>query len=205
MELFYDTETSYFYKDRLAFNHPKQSWVCQLAAILSDEDLIYAQISLYVKPYDRTISKSAENVHGISVSMCEFAGMDESSVIGLFLNMARRADTLVAHNVSFDQQFVESMIQRGLPDVKVSIYDFKHICTMKAGTPVCKLPPNFPGADHKWPKLEELYKYLFGEDLVDAHDAMADVKATRRCYYAMRKLPECRGWFPPLTDTKKGG
>ncbi|HUV85413.1 MAG TPA: hypothetical protein VMV86_06875, partial [Methanosarcinales archaeon] len=57
-------------------------------------------------------------------------------------------------------------------------------CTMLEGTDICKIP-SFRG--NKWPTLKELHKHLFNEDFEDAHDALADVEATRRCYYAIRK------------------
>jgi len=185
LELFYDTETSGFYSDNKKPDDPKQAWACQLAAMLSDEEIIYASFSLFIKPFDRAISKGAQEVHGISVEMCEFAGMDEASVCALFLNMARRADVLVCHNTAFDTKFLEAMIIRAVPDYKVSIHDFKHFCTMKKSTDICKLPTQQGG--YKWPKLTELYWHLFSEGFEDAHDAMGDVKATRRCYYELKK------------------
>jgi DNA polymerase III epsilon subunit-like protein len=34
----------------------------------------------------------------------------------------------------------------------------------------------------KYPKLKELHQFLFGEDFSNAHDAMADIEATKRCF-----------------------
>ncbi len=39
---------------------------------------------------------------------------------------------------------------------------------------------------YKWPKLQETYKFLFGEEFEGAHDAMADVRACARIYFELR-------------------
>ncbi len=38
---------------------------------------------------------------------------------------------------------------------------------------------------YKSPKLEELYKFLFKEDIINAHNAAADVDATARCFFEL--------------------
>lgn len=40
----------------------------------------------------------------------------------------------------------------------------------------------------KWPKLQELYKVLFGHSFEGAHNAMADVVATKDCFWEMVRL-----------------
>jgi len=37
----------------------------------------------------------------------------------------------------------------------------------------------------KWPKLIELHEKLFNEPFANAHDAMADISATRRCFFEL--------------------
>ena len=56
------------------------------------------------------------------------------------------------------------------------------ICTMKIGTDVCKIPGPY---GFKWPKLEELYRHLFGENFIGAHDALSDCQATASCFFKM--------------------
>ena len=52
------------------------------------------------------------------------------------------------------------------------------------GTDFCKIPGYF---GYEWPKLQELYHKLFGCDFEDAYDAMADITATKKCFFEMRK------------------
>lgn len=42
----------------------------------------------------------------------------------------------------------------------------------------------------KWPKLQELYKVLFGHSFEGAHNAMADVVATKRLFLGNGKASE---------------
>lgn len=41
--------------------------------------------------------------------------------------------------------------------------------------------------DFEWTKLQELRYRLFGCDFEDAHDAMADITATMKCFFEMRR------------------
>jgi hypothetical protein len=56
---------------------------------------------------------------------------------------------------------------------------------MEASTDFCKIQGYY---GYKWPKLSELHIKLFGEDFDGAHDALADIEATARCFWEMRKL-----------------
>ena len=63
--------------------------------------------------------------------------------------------------------------------------DERWCCTMIRSTDYCQLPGRY--GKYKWPKLEELHFKLFGESFEGAHDALADIRATMRCYYEMEK------------------
>ena len=56
---------------------------------------------------------------------------------------------------------------------------------MQASTDYCAIPSNSPYGGYKWPKLEELYRKLFGCMFDNAHDALADVEATKKCYFEL--------------------
>jgi DNA polymerase III epsilon subunit-like protein len=47
---------------------------------------------------------------------------------------------------------------------------------------------NLPG--RKKPKLRMLYEHLFGENFAHAHDAMADIEATKDCFVELAKRGE---------------
>ena len=62
-------------------------------------------------------------------------------------------------------------------------YDLDHLrtfCTMKDINHIEDLPK-------KRPKLSLLYTHLFGEVFDHAHDAMADIQATKDCFVELCK------------------
>lgn len=63
-------------------------------------------------------------------------------------------------------------------------------CTCTKSTPILKLPPTekMKAAGMNGPKsagLAECIKHFFNEELTGAHDAMVDVRACARVYYAL--------------------
>jgi len=186
MELFFDTETSGFITDKLPIDHHDQAWVVQLGFILSDSQKIYHEANIMIKGGDRKMGPYAEKVHGISVETSNKFGILELEAFDLFESLLRLKPTLIAHNKQFDLKFMNSisMRYRGNCDL---IKSLPSICTMMESTNYCKLEKK-RGSGYKWPKLEELHKILFDFDFDNAHDALADVHATRNCFYKLVEL-----------------
>ena len=184
MELFFDTETSGFRQVALAHNDPKQAWVVQLGAILSDANHIYAEINFIIRPNGRSIHPGAERVHGISTAVAS-NGVKEELAAAAFSDLLPHCDKLVCHNYKFDIYLVQDLLMRNYYDLEAQqLLEKDYYCTMLNSTQLCKLPSKYKGK-FKWPKLTELYQFLFGYEFDGAHDAMADVRATRECYYKM--------------------
>ncbi|MCK4330868.1 3'-5' exonuclease [candidate division WOR-3 bacterium] len=188
MELFFDTETSGFVNKNLASNHPEQAWIMQIAFILSDEKRIYTEFSSLIRSGGRSCHPSAQAVHQISIEECDKGGMPENEIFDIIGQMFfDDGRYLVAHNYSFDIELLCQYIERN--DCKIEAENLRkipHFCTMKSSTNLCKLPGKF--GKYKWPKLTELHRFLFAEDFEGAHDALADVRATRRCFYKLREI-----------------
>ena len=188
--LFFDTETSDLINFKARDTDPSQPWVCQLAMILDTPDAPPQQVSLIVQSDGLPMSKGAQDVHGISVEIANYCGIESGAALGLFINFALRADLLVAHNYTFDIRLLNIMAKRICNEAAEDMTRVKamsKLCTMQATTKLCQLPYPSGKAGFKWPKLEELHQFLFNEEMENAHDAMADVLATRRCYYELVK------------------
>jgi DNA polymerase III epsilon subunit-like protein len=104
----------------------------------------------------------------------------------IFSGLIYAADVIVCHNVSFDRNVMMSEVLNLNLNVGLR-KNTKIVCTMKHSVNMLKLPLNFPkkGQQYKYPRLEELYQYLFNESMHDkykAHDAMGDVGATTECF-----------------------
>ena len=72
-----------------------------------------------------------------------------------------------------------------ITNLTTDFFNKSKLCTMKSSTGYCKIPGNY---GYKWPKLSELHLKLFGEDFEEAHDASADINATEKCFWEMRKI-----------------
>jgi DNA polymerase III epsilon subunit-like protein len=57
---------------------------------------------------------------------------------------------------------------------------------MKNSTQYCRINGRY--GEYKWPTLSELHKKLFGYDFEKAHNALADIEATAKCFWKMRGL-----------------
>lgn len=185
MELFFDTETSGFINKTKALDDLTQSWICQIAMILSTEEKVIGVFQSYIFDDDREMSKGAYNVHKIGPEITAL-GLPEFAVAPIFKDFLNAANLVVAHNYKFDWPFVRCLLMRTLGEDPKPKESF---CTMEKTTNLLKLrKPNGPG--YKWPKLEELYQYLFDIPLTGAHNAMADTLATKKCYYELKKRGE---------------
>ena len=82
----------------------------------------------------------------------------------------------------FDKKIVGAeMIRLGMKD---ELEKKKSYCTMQSSIDFCKIPGKY---GYKYPKLQELYKKLFGSEFENAHDAMSDIEATEKCFWELRK------------------
>jgi DNA polymerase III epsilon subunit-like protein len=103
----------------------------------------------------------------------------------MFRIAVSRADNVIAHNLDFDERvMLRSQSIAGEND----IVTFKNrICTMKAATPICKIPSAYKAGDYKWPTLTEAHQHFVGRPFEDAHDALNDCLA---CWRVLRALRE---------------
>lgn len=190
MELFFDTETSGMVLWDQRHTDSRQPDLIQLAAILSDKDQIHEEFSVLVNPsWAWTMEQGAQDAHGIQRADIEANGVPTHTAITDFLNLAKKADLIICHNTSFDRKIMNIAFHRcQLNDQEIDVDGalFEYYCTMLNSTKLCKLPSP-KGRGYKWPKLIELHQHLFNESFDGAHDALNDVRATRRCYYEMTK------------------
>lgn len=121
-------------------------------------------------------------------------GKDIESVLAFLALDIEVADTIVAHNLDFDQPIVQAEMYRLGMQLKNRP---KKVCTMKATTNLLRIPSMRGG--YKFPKLMELHQYLFNCEFEGAHDAGHDVRATAKCYFQLLK----RGFVFPDRDAPK--
>ena len=183
--LFFDTETTGVPLNYKASSSDTQNWprLVQLAWVLTDEEGNRIHVgNLIVKPEGFIIPTDAIRVHGITTQRANEEGVSLAEVIEQFKADLDVANYIVGHNVDFDKKIVGAeMIRLGLKDIMDSK---KSYCTMQSSIDFCKIPGKY---GYKYPKLQELYKKLFGTEFDNAHDAMNDIEATEKCFWELRK------------------
>ena len=186
--LFYDTETSGFISGKKTFNDPTQAFAVQLGALLCDEKgNELKELNKIIKANGRYINPHTIEIHGITDEISETKGIEEVEVLEEYALLLENEPIRVCHNVKFDEKFLEQMFQRNidkLSDYGRSRYFLESIlfCIMqdKRIKKWCDLK-NVRGAI-KPPKLKELYMLLFKKNFEDAHNAMADTRATKNVF-----------------------
>ena len=189
MILFFDTETTGLFSDRIPVDHDGQPYLVQLAAQLCDDNMRPVSTFCAIVDNGVDIPAGAAAVHKITTEMAKRDGLSPELALRIFSHMYQRADKLCAHNIKFDKGVMETAIARH--NKKVLPLEKPLVCTMEMASPIVNLPPtdrmraagfNKP----KPPKLAECIKHFFGEDLPDAHDALVDLAACRRIYAHMQ-------------------
>jgi DNA polymerase-3 subunit epsilon len=188
--LFFDVETSGFINKNIPLQAKEQPHIIQLAAILADNNqTILSQINVIIKHDGLIIPSKITELTGITQAMHDTSQCDVKTAISIFNAMKYSADYRIAHNISFDNQFIaREELGLGLQRVK---YEGKTICTMEATRDICGIPPTpkmiqAGFTNCKAPKLQESYSHFFGKEFEKAHDALADVTACMQVFF---KLP----------------
>lgn len=180
MILFFDTETTGLVQFKLSDDNPEQPRLVQLAYILCDDSgKIVSEYSDIVAPCGYSIPDGM--VHGITNEYALKHGDNIRYVLDAFNTVLSRASLLVAHNYKFDKTIINREYSDFGERMPLDITT-KSFCTMLESTMIVGLKQH--GSNRpKWPRLEEAYHFFFNEELKDAHDAMADCRATKRIYF----------------------
>ena len=186
MFLFFDTETTGLPQRWNAPVTEVDNWprLVQLAWIMCDDKgNIIEERSDIIKPEGFSIPVEASSVHGITTIKAQEEGLDLLSSLELFSDKIDVAYALIGHNISFDECIVGAEFER--LHMMTSLFLKPKYCTMKGSTDYCRLPGK---KGYKSPRLSELHQVLFGKGFEDAHNAMADVEATERCFWKLKSL-----------------
>lgn len=186
MYLFFDTETTGLPRKWKALVTDLDNWprMVQIAWLAYDKGGNETQKKSFIlKPDGFTIPDESSRIHGITTAHAEKEGVPLQFVLQEFAHAINSADTLVAHNMSFDEKIVGAeFLRNNLPNI---LDEKNKICTMEGSKDFCALEGQY---GLKWPRLTELHQKLFGVDFAEAHNAENDIKATARCFWEMKKL-----------------
>ena len=183
MYLIFDTETTGLPKKWNAPLTDSENWprCIQIAWQIHDAaGTVISHEDYLIQPDGYTIPFDSEQIHGISTALAEAQGVPLDEVLEKFHKALDEVDYVVGHNVSFDRNIMGAeYLRSGLEDVleNKAVVD---TCTEETAQ-LCQLPGG-RGGKFKLPTLSELYRFLFQESFMEAHNATADVEATSRAF-----------------------
>ena len=183
MYLIFDTETTGLPKKWNAPLTDSENWprCIQIAWQIHDAaGTVISHEDYLIQPDGYTIPFDSEQIHGISTALAEAQGVPLDEVLEKFHKALDEVDYVVGHNVSFDRNIMGAeYLRSGLEDVleNKAVVD---TCTEETAQ-LCQLSGG-RGGKFKLPTLSELYRFLFQESFMEAHNATADVEATSRAF-----------------------
>jgi DNA polymerase-3 subunit epsilon len=186
MYLFFDTETTGLPRNWKAPVTDLNNWprLIQLAYLYYDKNGNKISGGDYIiKPEGFTIPLDASRIHGITTQKAINEGKSLSSVLQIFKSLVDQADILVAHNISFDEKIVGAeFLRAGMTN---PLPPKRKICTMETTTNFCAIDGPY---GYKWPKLSELHYKLFKTVFEESHNAAADINATVKCFWELKRI-----------------
>ena len=185
--LFFDTETTGLPRNWYAPVDDLENWprLVQLAWVLYKDGIKIESVDLIIKPEGFEIPIDVSSIHGITTKLATEQGVNLQIALSKFKDLVAKADFLVAHNISFDEMIISAEFLR--KNMQNSIVGKQKICTKEISTNFCAIPSTNGKIGYKWPKLSELHLKLFGTNFEDSHNALADVEATAKCFWEMKK------------------
>lgn len=201
--LVFDTETTGLPQGYPSiYNTQKWPYIVQLSYILYDvgKNKILIEHNHIIKlPESVELPEESVKIHGVTREMTQQQGIDIIEAIDLFNICLEAADTVIAHNMSFDKQLfivecIRNNIRSGLDKTK------QYYCTMKESVDLCNIKAISKRNNkeyNKFPTLSELYNHLFNIEPKGIHDALIDILICLRCYIKITK-----GWDLCVRNTK---
>ena len=193
LKLFFDTETTGLPDFKAPSESAHQPHIVQLAALLVDMDTreTIQSMDVIIRPDGWTIPEEVAAVHGITTEHAAEVGIPEHLAVSMFMELWVGRPR-IAHNEQFDARILRIALMRHQSKDAANIWKSGPAeCTALMATPICQIPPTAKmvraGFNKlKTPNLGEAYRHFTGNELVNAHSAMADVMACRDVYFAIK-------------------
>lgn len=215
--LIFDTETSGLFNYQKRADAEGQPRMCSVAAsLVSPTGEVLHQFYRLIKPdgwieqhiNDAQMGTGAFAINGLTWERLNDEGVPAENALMEFDALVDRCEGIAAFGVNFDQKVVRAEQRRAKrPDRYGERPTF---CIQHASTPLCKIPPTAKmmatgRKNYKTPKLVEAVEILLGEELPEAHDALADMTGTLKLYRFMCERPGTVVWQPQVSKLQEEG
>lgn len=189
----FDTETNGLPNFKLPADDPSQPRIIQIAAALffHDPENPVDHFCVSIKPdgWQMDDELAAKMGHGLTHERLMAEGLPIAEALDRWEAMHNRAALIVGYNVAFDLKLMRGEFRRlGRPDHYGArpVADIQAACTAR-----CQIPPTDAmkatgRKTFKTAKLGEAVEILLKTEHTNAHDAMADVRATARLFPLVR-------------------
>ena len=191
MKIVFDTETTGLpiFKNTIgnAFHDPKEleyydrSRLVEISLFkLDDQNNITNKFTKIIRPTNVELKNNfCENIHGITYDYAIANGEDLQDVLKQVYEFINDCDTLIAHNILFDNNILLSECYRlNYEELITKMETMNLVCTKELG----KIKMN----NYKFPKLIELFNYLYPNDnTIQHHRAESDTLMCYKCYLKM--------------------
>jgi DNA polymerase-3 subunit epsilon len=190
--LVFDTETTGLpEKNALIAEQHRWPYIVQLSYILFDTEKksLLKTVNVIIKiPEHVRIPPECTALHSLTQDICQLKGDLIKPILETFLQTVKEADVLVGHNIAFDKNMITVECKRqGLTyDILQTSAEY---CTMKETKELVGIKGTYSNTGmifFKYPKLAELYSYLFTEVPKGMHDSMADILLCLRSYVKLK-------------------
>lgn len=168
--------------------------IVQITMMLCNEN--YEKIKLddfIIRATDFQIPSFSTSIHGITDEISRKRGVSFSSVSKIIQDYLNQSSCIIAHNINFDVSMLIYELERlGKSSLSIieEINKKKQLCSMKYTKELVNLRD--ARGSMKSPKLAELYLFVFGKEINNAHNSMYDVlnlHAIVKELYDSRRLP----------------
>ena len=163
------------------YYHPKELKYYDSARLVELGYIIYDDKGKEIKTVSHIVSPnnfSIDNwkIHGITNEIAAEEGIDINTVFDEFSKDLDNIDSIIGHNITFDMNVLLSEFYRHKKNELIDKFkNINVICTMKIGKVIMK--------QYKYPKLIELYSFLFNEVCNQEHRALSDVIICAKCFF----------------------
>ena len=188
MELIFDLETTglptflgkkrkYDYPDPADLKSYDTARIVSIGWILIDaksKEIIQQQYHI-VKPDGFDIPAESTAIHNITREFANVFGMTLHEIMSYFKAALAKASTVLSYNLDFDFNVLQSELNRyHQDDLSKELQSKRQRCIMLMSQIYMDAP--------FYPKLSDVYRYVFNAPIQNAHNALGDVLSCHRVY-----------------------
>lgn len=202
--LIVDVEASGLFSYDKPADAPGQPRMAQIGMIFVGTDMkVEAEHEFLIKPEGWEMSEEAAKVTGLTTEFLKENGGPITEALALYNAGIDARRIVVGHNVDYDIKVLRAENRRaGLDDRYMQT---RTLCTMRASTDQCKIPPPSGRGGYKWPKLSEACVH-FDIDQGKDHTALADARNALKVMLALierNALPDPKNPYDKAAKPKK--